>query len=104
MALSVHTATGAGSTVTLAAPTTSQTISYVAGQELWAVVGGTATTIAIVVPGNNRYGSANPDISSGALTNATWRCPIPREARDSDGLVTITFSQVTGVTAIVLSR
>jgi hypothetical protein len=104
MALSVHTATGAGSAVTLAAPTTSQTIAYVAGQELWAIVGGTATTIGIVIPGNTAYGSANPDISSGAISNATWRCPIPRAARDDDGNVTITFSQVTGVTAIVLSR
>jgi hypothetical protein len=104
MALSTHTAAQGGSAVTLAAPTTSQTITYAAGLELYAVVGGTATTIGIVIPGNAAYGVANADITSGSLTNAVWRCPIPRQARDTDGLVTVTFSQVTGVTAIGLAR
>lgn len=104
MALSTHTATAGGTAVTLAAPTTTQTVAYASGMELWVVVGGTATTIGITIPGTLPTGGAYPDISSGAVTNATWRIPIPREARDSDGNVTITFSQVTGVTAIVLKR
>lgn len=87
-----------------AAPTVSETISASGpGVVLEVVVGGTATTITVVRPGNHPGGDAIDDLVLSAVSNATKLIPILREYRDpSTGLVTVTFSQVTAVTARLL--
>ncbi len=104
MALNIHSATVTGAGPTLAAPTTTETVDTTGGDVgLLVTVGATATTVGIVVPGNDEYGTARPDVTSGALTSVTRLLRIPRSAADpATGLVTVTFSQVTGVTASVV--
>lgn len=87
-----------------AAPTTEETIAASGpGVLLQVTVGGTATTITVARPGTHPGGDAIDDLVLSALSNTTRIIPILREYRDpSTGLVTVTFSQVTNVTARVL--
>lgn len=88
---------------TPAQPTTSETISNVNNHTaLEVTVGGTATTVTVVRPGNDAVGTAVPDKAYGPLTNVRRQFKVDRNYIDSDGLVTVQFSQVTGVTAVVL--
>lgn len=104
MALNSYVANVTGTGPTLAAPTTTETIDTSGGNVLLLVtVGATATTVTLVVPGNDEYGSAKPDVTSASLTNTTRAFLIPRSAADSaTGLVTVTFSQVASVTASIV--
>lgn len=101
MALVTNTWGRATSTPTAAAaPTTSETIANPTKTRLRVVVGGTATTITVVRPGNNRAGDAVADYVIGPVTNTVRDIAITREYADPvTGLVTVNFSQVTGVTA-----
>lgn len=87
-------------TPTFSTPTTSDTIQVESNLWLHVKVGGTATTITIVIPGNQNYSQvATTDLSSGAVTSADRIFQIPASIADSTNLVTVTYSQVTGVTA-----
>ena len=62
-------------------------------------VGGTSTTITLVVPGS-AYGQARPDVSSGAVSNTTRRFGplVPDLVDPATGVITISTSQQTAVT------
>ncbi len=104
MALNTYAANVTGTGPTLAAPTTTETIDTSSGNTLLLVaVGATATTVTLVVPGNDEYGTAKPDVTSASLTNVTRVFLIPRSAASSStGLVTVNFSQVANVTASIV--
>jgi hypothetical protein len=68
-------------------------------------IGGTATTVTIVRPGNMAAGDAVTDfvVGAGALTSTRRLVRIGSEYADPvTGAVTITFSQVTAVTWQIL--
>lgn len=91
-------------TPSFAAPTTSDTIRPDGALILYVKVGGTATTVTVVVPGNQPYsGTATSDLSTGSITSTERAFYIPASIADpTTGLVTVTYSQVTGVTAALL--
>jgi hypothetical protein len=88
----------------LAAPTTSEVIANASwGTILEFEVGGTATTVTIVRPGNTAEGDAVADfvvLTAGTSTRRAVR--IPENYKDpATGNVTVQFSQVTAVLARV---
>jgi hypothetical protein len=63
-----------------------------------------AKTVTIAVPGNTKYGQADPDVAV-VVAAGTSRLigPLPRDLADpSDGLVHITYSAVTAVTVVAV--
>lgn len=68
--------------------------------------GGSPDTVTVVVPGTDEFGQAHPDIAV-TVTNATEKfIPLnlqPRLADPSTGLITITHSFTTSVTAALLT-
>lgn len=104
MALADHTIGYAATDPALAQPGTSETI-VTPGDDtlLMVVIGSTATVVTIVRPGNDAVGVAVPDQVSGSLTSVTRFFKVDRNYRDpTTGNATVTFSQVTGVTAAVV--
>jgi hypothetical protein len=105
MAINVVTLTGNAAITGLpaAAPTTSETIADVTqGTWLEVNVGGTATTITVLRPGNFSQGDAVSDWVIGPLTSTQRFLRIgPEFADPADGDADVTFSQVTAVTARV---
>jgi hypothetical protein len=101
MALMSPQAVSSVITPSFTAPTTSDTITYQAGQWLHVIVGATSTTITVVVPGNQEYsGVAKTDNVVTSVTNTQRIFALPLEAVDpATGLITVTYSQVTNVTA-----
>jgi hypothetical protein len=91
-------------TPSFTAPTVSDTITWTEGLILFVKIGATATTVTVDVPGNQPYsGAAKTDLTSGAVTSGERTFYIGRDAMDpTTGLVTVTYSQVTGVTAALL--
>lgn len=86
-----------------AAPTTSETIAS-PGPGVWlrVSVGATATTVTVVRPGTWPSGAAIPD-DTYSLTDARRDIQIGSEFRDpATGLATVTFSQVSDVTAEIV--
>jgi hypothetical protein len=86
----------------LTAPTsTTETVSAPGrGVYCQVVVGATTTTITAVRPGTNEEGDAVADYSTGAIVSTERWIPISGEFRDpTTGLATLTFSQLTNVTA-----
>lgn len=61
---------------------------------------GSSITVTIAVPGNDKYGQARPDIPVTVAAGASKIIgPFPADlASDVDGLVAITYSDVTTVT------
>ena len=92
-----------GSAITYSTPTTSET--FVPGNNVYYHVktGGTAITTTVVVPGTT-WGQANPDvaISIGTSTDRIIGPLVAALADPSTGLVTITHSVTTSVTAAAL--
>lgn len=92
-----------GSAITYATPTTSETI--VPGNNVYYHVKtvGTAITTTVVVPGST-YGQANPDVAIAIGTNTDRLIGplVPALADPATGLVTITHSATTAVTAAAL--
>lgn len=90
-------------TPSFAAPTVSDTITYTTGLILYVKNGATSATVTIVVPGNQAYsGTAKADLTA-TFANAERAFYISPEAVDtSTGLVTVTYSDVTTVTAALL--
>lgn len=68
--------------------------------------GGSPITVTVLVPGNTKYGLANPDptISVPATTGERIIGPFPADMADpADGLVAITYSGVTTVTVAAIT-
>jgi len=86
------------------APTVSDTFRWEPGLIYIARVGVTSTTITLVIPGVDDFTAiAEPDLAASAVTSADRLFIIDREARDTaTGLVTVTYSQVAGVTAALI--
>ena len=99
--MSPQAQTGGPHTPSFTAPTVSDTITYSEGLMLFVKIGATATTITVVVPGNQVYsGAAKTDLVATSVSNTERTFWIGPEAVDpATGLVTVTYSQVTGVTA-----
>lgn len=68
--------------------------------------GGSADTVTIVIPGNDAFGSAIPDptITVPATTGERWILLTQAMADPATGLITITHSFTTSVTAGVFVR
>jgi hypothetical protein len=95
--------TGTGPKASVAAPSASQTVDVTGGDVfLIAVIGGTATTVTATVGPLDDFGRSQTSLSSGSVTNNTIAMRLTRAMGDASGLVTVAFSQVTGVTAWVL--
>jgi hypothetical protein len=67
--------------------------------------GGSPINVTIVVPGNDKYGNARPDIVRAVAAGAVEAFgPFPADLADSvDGLIDITYSGVTSVTVDALT-
>jgi hypothetical protein len=92
-----------GLTPTFPAPSASDTMVPDERSFMVYKVGVTATTITLVVPGS-QYGQARPDVVHSAITSTErWIGPLVVDLADpATGLITITTSQQTGVTAALL--
>lgn len=91
-----------GLTPTPATPTTSETLALDPDVTYIISIGATATTVTVVVPGST-FGQANPDIPVATAATSTIRVigglGNPALADPTTGLITVTFSQTTNVTA-----
>lgn len=68
--------------------------------------GGSPDTVTVVVPGTDEFGQAHPDIPVVVAAGTEKFIPLvlqPRLADPSTGLITITHSFTTSVTAALLS-
>jgi hypothetical protein len=65
---------------------------------------GGSITVTVVVPGNGKYGQANPDVAV-AVPAAAERLigPLPADLAGTDGLVDITYSGVTSLTVAAIT-
>lgn len=59
-------------------------------------------TVTVVVPGT-RFGQANPDVAVTVAAGEEEFILLTREQADADGLVSITYSDVTSLTVAALS-
>ena len=83
------------------APATSETVATANHPNLYALinVGGTATTVTIVSPGAfHTLRTAMANVTTGAITSTSRLVRLDQRYADANGNVTVTFSQVTGVT------
>lgn len=92
-----------GAAITFATPTTSET--FVPGPNVWYLVltAGTGITTTLVVPGS-LYGQARPDVVYTISTNSNRLIgPLTSDLADpTTGLITITHSATTAVTAAAI--
>ena len=110
-ALTTQNIVVAGTAPTLVAAAASDTAEVGSGQNTFALyknTGAAEVTITVVAPGNNSYGSANPDpeytLADGPGT-PTWRwIPLRKEydAADGTGRCTITATPVTDLTVAIV--
>jgi hypothetical protein len=86
------------------APTVSDTFRWEEGLVYIARVGVTSTTVTLLVPGADPFtGVAEGDVIASAVTSADRVFLCPKVVRDpATGLVTVTYSQVAGVTAALV--
>ena len=107
MALATQTLAAGGAAVTptaFAAPTTSEPFAYTPGQFLWVKVGGTATTTTIARAGTYPAGDNNATYTTGSVTSQERVIPISADMKSpTTGLVTVAFSQITAVTALLIT-
>lgn len=100
--ISAQAAAVTGTSPTFSAPTASDTLTPT-DRGLYIVrTTGTATTVVLVIPGNDEYGQARPDVSStlGATDVRVFPMTAYTRAVDANGLITITHSgALTGVTS-----
>lgn len=65
---------------------------------------GSSKTVTVVVPGNTKFGQANPDVAVSVPAGADRLIgPFPSDLAGDDGLVAITYSAVTSVTVAAVS-
>jgi hypothetical protein len=94
-------------TPTFSAPTLSDTVTPDQGLLLYVKIGGTVTTVTVVVPGNAPYsGAPKPDLQAAAITNTerVFNLSNSELIDPATGLINITYSQVTGVTAALIKH
>jgi hypothetical protein len=111
--LSTQALVNAGTPPTLGAKATSDTAEVGNGKNTFLVVRNTdsnAKTVTVVAPGNNSYGSANPDptfaLAAGNVTPTERWIPLRKEYADPSvagiGRCTVTVDNATGVTCAVV--
>jgi hypothetical protein len=107
MALATQTLAAGGAMVTptaFAAPTVSEPFAYTPGQFLWVKNGGTASIVTIARPGTYPAGDANTTFTTGSIASVERVIPISADMKaPSTGLVTVAFSTVTTVTALLIT-
>lgn len=65
---------------------------------------GGSITVTIVVPGNSKYGQANPDVAVAIAAGAEKIIgPLPADLAGTDGLVEATYSGVTSLTVAAIT-
>ena len=96
-----------GTAPTFSAPTASDTIAPTERGVYLVRTTGTATTVAIVIPGNNELGLAQPDASIAVGATSVHAIPLIAYVKYADattGLLTITHSgALTGVTSAYIT-
>lgn len=101
--ISPQAAAVTGTAPTMSAPTASDTLAPTDRGVYIVRTTGTATTVAIVIPGNDELGLARPDASIAVGATALHVIPLTAYAKYADattGLLTITHSgALTGVTS-----
>lgn len=106
--LTAQTVAKAGITPAYSAVTASDTITPVSGTVQFLHVknaSGSAVTVTLVDPGSTPFGSAatNPTVSVPATTGDKMIGPLPLSlASASTGLITVTYSATTSVTAALV--
>lgn len=105
--ISPQAAAVTGTAPTMSAPTASDTLAPTERGFYLIRTTGTATTVAIVIPGNDEYGLARPDASVVVGATALHVIPLTAYTRAADattGLVTVTHSgALTGVTTAFIT-
>jgi hypothetical protein len=93
-----------GAAMTYSAVTASDTITPASNLYLHVKTAGTGTTVTVVVPGS-QYGQARPDVAVTIGTNADRIIGplVPDLADPTTGLITVTYSATTSVTAALLA-
>jgi hypothetical protein len=97
-----------GTAPTFSTPTASDTLAPTDRGVYIVRTTGTATTVALVVPGNDDFGQARPDVSVSVGATAVHVIPLSAYARlaadPTTGLITITHSgALTGVTSCYIT-
>lgn len=105
MLASQSIATAVVTPTAFAAPLATETVDNPGGGVfLWVKVGATATTVTVERPGSHPSGDVVDDLVLTGLTNTERVIPIGVEFRDpSTCAANVTFSQVVGVTALLLT-
>lgn len=86
----------------VAATVSGDTVRPAAGLVLHVVnANGADRTVTLVRPGLS-YGVANPDVAVVVTAGESRFIAVPREFADTDGLIDVTYSAVTGVTVALL--
>jgi hypothetical protein len=90
---------------TYSAVNSSDTIQFEEGLLLMVRIGGTATTVTITPPGNQEWsGVAKDPLTTGSVTSDDRFIHIHEVAADTTGIVTVAYSNTTGVTAALLKH
>jgi hypothetical protein len=96
-----------GTAPTFSAPTASDTMAPTDRGVYIVRTTGTATTVALVIPGNDEFGQAKPDVSVSVAATAVHVIPLTAYTRAADattGLITVTHSgALTGVTSCYIT-
>ena len=96
-----------GTAPTFSAPTASDTLAPSDRGVYIVRTTGTATTVAMVIPGTDEYGQAKPDVSVSVGATAVHVIPLTAYTRAADattGLITVTHSgALTGVTSCYIT-
>ncbi len=101
--LAPQTVAASGTTPTFAAPTVSDTITPDSGLLLYVKNGATASTVTVVVPGNQPYSNAvTTDLVQTFTSSERVFYIAPGLADPATGLVNVTFSSVATVTVALL--
>lgn len=97
----------AGTSPTFAAPTASDTLAPTDRGVYLVRTTGTATTVGVVIPGNDEFGTARPDVSSVLAATDVRAFPMAALVKYADpatGLITVTHSgALTGVTSAYIT-
>lgn len=95
-----------GTAPTFSAPTASDTLAPT-DRGLYIVrTTGTSTTVVMVIPGNDAFGQARPDVSVAVGATAVHVIPLAAyvQAVDATGTITVTHSgALTGVTSCYIT-
>jgi hypothetical protein len=92
-----------GTAPTFSAPTASDTMAPADRREYIVRTTGTSTNVVFVIPGNDEFGQARPDVTVAVGATSVVIIPLTAYVRAADattGLITVTHSgALTGVTS-----